>query len=182
MRPPFSFNGQKLIMFMSIPNMCEYARSTPPGAFVEVGVYQGRSASKLYEIAQHEDRELFLYDTFCGMPFAGPLDGNEVGKWSETSVEAVQRRMPKAHVISGVFPDTLVEMPPVAFVHADADQYQSTADICRFFPDLMVAGGMILFDDYGYPNCLGCTAAVDEFFPDRQIILLTGKALVVIDA
>ena len=66
-------------------------------------------------------------------------------------------------------------MPPIAFVHADADQYQSTADICRILGPKMVPGGMMLFDDY---RCVpSCIRAVDEYFPNREQ-LPDGRALV----
>lgn len=161
----------------ALESLYTHAALAPRGAFVEIGVYQGRSARRLYAVAQVQGRELYLYDTFCGMPFQGELDGNPVGSWADTSVEAVRARMPKAHVIAGVFPESLVAMPPVAFVHADADQYESTAAICKIMPGLMVKGGMILFDDYGVGDCQGCTAAVQEYFKEFRV-LDTGRALV----
>ncbi len=166
-------------LLTTVENMRWHAETAPAGAFVEIGVYQGRSAQRLYDVAQTQGRDLYLYDTFCGMPYQGPLDGNPVGSWADTSAQAVQKLMPSAHVIEGLFPESLVKMPPVAFVHADADQYESTAQICRFMPGLMVKGGMILFDDYGVGDCQGCTAAVQEYFKEFEI-LDTGRALVVI--
>lgn len=153
-----------------------HAATAPPGAFVEIGVYQGRSARRLDAVAQVQGRALYLYDTFCGMPYQGPLDGHPVGDYADTSAEAIQELMPEAFVIAGVFPDSLVDMPPVAFVHADADQYESTAAICRVMPGLMVKGGMILFDDYGMGDCRGCTAAVENYCKGFRV-LDTGKAL-----
>ena len=160
-----------------IDSLREHAAAAPPGAFVEIGVYQGNTAAHLYEIAQAQGRELYLYDTFCGMPFQGELDGHPVGDYADTSAEAVQALMPKAHVRAGVFPRSLRPMPLVAFVHADADQYRSTAAICQIMPKLMVKGGVILFDDYEVGDCQGCTAAVREFCKEYWT-LDTGKALV----
>jgi O-methyltransferase len=155
--------------------MVGLAWSCPPGHFAEVGVYQGCSARKLYSVSQRQGRKLYLYDTFEGMPFKGEFDNHEVGLFSECSVYEVRDSMPEAFVIQGVFPKTVVPMAPVAFVHADADQYQSTVDICRVFAPLMVRGGMILFDDY---YCVpSCVKAVDEYFPNREI-MMDGRALV----
>ena len=161
----------------ALESLYAHAALAPPGAFVEIGVYKGRSARRLYAVAQVQGRELYLYDTFCGMPFSGPLDGHPVGDYADTSAEAVQALMPKAHVRAGVFPRSLRPMPPVAFVHADADQYRSTAAICQIMPKLMVKGGFILFDDYEVGDCQGCTAAVREFCKEYWT-LDTGRALV----
>jgi len=109
------------------------------------------------------------------MPFQGEFDSHAVGMFADCSAEDIKAMLPNALVISGVFPETVVAMPSIAFVHADADQYQSTKDICRIFKPLMVDGGMILFDDYrGVESCI---KAVDECFPNR-VVLPDGRALV----
>jgi hypothetical protein len=164
-----------LIARWALKEMLETASQAPNGAIVEIGVYQGGSACELAKLG----RPLYLYDTFEGLPFAGPLDGNPKGKFSDTSAEAVQKLIPQAHVIKGIFPQSLIPMPPVAFVHADADQYESTKAICQFMPPLMVDGGVIWFDDYGVLNCQGCTKAVDEHF-DEIIRPRSTRAMVVI--
>lgn len=158
-----------------LDTMRELASGAPPGALVEVGVYKGGSAAVLYEVAQQQGRELYLYDSFEGMPVHGPLDQHRVGEFADTSAEDVQALFPEAIVCAGIFPASLMEMGPVAFVHADADQYQTTFDICHKFSQTMVAGGAMLFDDYGVLN--GCRVAVDECFPDREL-LLDGRAIV----
>lgn len=151
------------------------AWSRPEGCFAEVGVYQGGSARVLYSISQRQGRKLFLYDTFSGMPFQGEHDQHHVGQFSDCSVDDISANMPDAILGVGIFPETKLEMPPVAFVHADADQYQSTVDICKVFTPLMVKGGIILFDDY---YCVpSCIKAVDEYFPNREL-LPDGRAVV----
>lgn len=151
------------------------AWSRPRGAFAEVGVYKGGSAKVLYGVAIAQGRELFLYDTFAGMPFKGEHDQHEVGVFADCSYEEVTKEMPKATTVKGIFPSSAVAMPPMAFVHADADQYESTRAVCEKFAPLMVDGGMILFDDYrGVHSCI---KAVDEMFPDRKV-LPDGRAVV----
>ncbi len=155
------------------------ARTAPPGAFVEVGVYKGGSAAVLYRVAQEQDRQLFLYDTFKGTPFYRPgLDGNRKHSFADVDFAEICRLFPKAIIVKGVFPATARPMGTVAFVHADADQYDSTAAICSHFPPIMAKGGTILFDDYGVSGCDGCTKAVNEAFGDRITRLDTGKAAV----
>lgn len=161
----------------AIGSLMYYASRAPEGAIVEVGVYRGGSAWHLAKLG----RPLYLYDTFEGIPYQDALDtGNPVGKFADTSAEAVQRLIPTAHVVKGMFPASLVDMPPVGFVHADADQYESTRAILTHLPRRMVRGGFILFDDFGVDDCPGCTQAVMES-PYRLLILgESGKALVIV--
>lgn len=156
--------------------LADLAGSAPSGAFVEVGVYQGGSAQVLYDIAQEQGRALYLYDTFSGMPVSGSLDSHPIGDFADCSADTIIAAMPEAHVQVGIFPDTLVDMPPIAFVHADADQYESTKAICLRLGPLMVDGGLLLFDDYR--GLKGCIAAVDECFPEREVLPQDERALV----
>lgn len=161
----------------ALNSLMYYADRAPAGAIVEVGVYRGGSAYFLSQLG----RPLFLYDTFEGIPMQGPLDhDNFVGRFSDCSVEEVRKIVPRATVVKGLFPDSIVPMPPVGFVHADADQYQSTKDILRVMPPLMVKGGLILLDDFNIRGCEGCTEAVMESgLPVLQDIR-TGKGLIII--
>lgn len=145
----------------NIRSMCEVARACPPGCFVEVGVYKGGSAWHLAAVAKEQGRELFLYDTFTGIPYqrAG-LDAHVVGDFGDTSAEAVKAAVPEAYVVPGIFPASIMAMPPVAFAHVDADQYDSIKGCCEALGPLMVHGGAIVFDDY---DCLpGATLALQE--------------------
>lgn len=160
----------------AINSMLYYAEHSPAGAIVEIGVYQGGSASLLATLG----RELFLYDTFEGMPVSSGADTHRIGAFADCSYEAVKAAIPEATVIKGMFPQSLIDMPPVAFVHADADQYESTKAILRFMPPRMVRGGFILFDDYMVNDCEGCTQALHESKYRILVIGETGKALVIV--
>lgn len=144
----------------NIQTLCEIASDCPPGCFVEFGVYQGGSAWHLSKIAEEQGREIYLYDTFTGIPFKDGIDSHAVGDFGDTSFEAVKAAIPYATVVQGVFPKSLVKMPPVAFAHIDADQYQSIKDACEVLGPMMVKGGSMVFDDVW---CLeGATRALEE--------------------
>ena len=70
-----------------------------------------------------------------------------------------------------------------SFVHIDVDLYRSTLDSLSFFYPRLVAGGVLLFDDYGiriYENAE--KAAVDTFFadkPEKPISLTNGQTLLI---
>lgn len=166
--------AESLLGSHTLDVLCRIARASPPGAFVEFGVYKGGAAERLAVIARAQGRQLFLYDTFAGMPFQGPDDSHRVGEFADTSAEEVQALIPDAVVVAGVFPASLVKMPPLGFVHVDADQYESVAAACRVFPPLMVKGGVIVFDDY---KCLpGATRAVEEWGEPFELTA-QGKAM-----
>ncbi len=148
----------------TLDSLVELADKAPHGAIVEVGVYQGGSAFHLAQAARRKGVPLFLYDTFTGMPYHREgLDGNKTGAFADTSLEAVRSLIPDAILVPGIFPHSLIDMPPIGFVHADADQYDSTKAILEHLLPKMVDGGIIVFDDYGVSGCEGCTQAVDEW-------------------
>ena len=69
-----------------------------------------------------------------------------------------------------------------SFVHVDVDLYQPTIDCCHFFYPRLVPGGMMVFDDYGFPACRGEKDAADEYFSDKAekpFVLPTGQGIVI---
>jgi O-methyltransferase len=163
------FQPPSLIDQPHINRMCVIAWNAPQqGCFVEVGVYQGGSALHLARIAEEQKRPLYLYDTFTGIPYQGELDPHAVGDFNETEYELVRDLIPYATVVQGIFPQSMVEMGPVAFAHIDVDQYQSYKEAFEVLVPLMVRGGAMILDDYGHLP--GATAAADEFFGKDRII------------
>lgn len=155
------FVVEQLVGNATMKDMVDYVRKCPDGCVVEVGVYQGGSALWLSEVCEEQGRELWLYDTFSGIPYQGPDDSHKVGDFSNTSAEAVSKMIPKARVVEGIFPKSLKSMPPVAFAHIDADQYQSIMDSINALKPLMAPGGVMWFDDVG---CLeGANKAFNEW-------------------
>ena len=163
-----------------IQAMIRRAACTPEGSFVEVGVFQGGTAWHLDHLAQAQLRNLYLYDTFTGMPYSSSLDVHKVGDFSATSLESVQKifaSSPRTQVIAGLFPDSAVPMGPLAFVHLDCDQYKAYHESIEYLKPLMVPGGVMWFDD---SPCLGSAKqAVEECFKDREILMDCGKHYVV---
>ena len=98
--------------------------------------------------------------TFAGIPYREEFDNHLVGDFSDVNYEAVCAALPNAHIHKGIFPDTLVPMPPIAFAHIDADQYQSINAALKHLGPLMVKGGVMIFDDV--PVLVGATRALDE--------------------
>ncbi len=156
-------------------SLCRIAAVAPLGCFVEFGVYQGGSAWHLAKIAEAFGREIYLYDTFEGIPCKADIDVHVVGDFGDTSYEAVCELIPYAKVIKGVFPESLVEMPPIAFAHIDADQYDSITAAIDVLGPKMAQGAVMVFDDYG------CLAGATQAVKDKKLAVeMTdcGKAMV----
>ena len=144
-----------------IAAMCKRALATPPGCFLEVGVYHGGSAWHLARAAESQGRQIYLYDTFTGIPYRREIDSHQVGDFGDASFEFVQEVIPYATIVAGIFPAFALPMGPIAFAHLDCDQHQSYEDALNYLEPRMVPGGVVWCDDV---DCLsGATAAVREF-------------------
>jgi len=156
-----------------------------PGITAELGVYRG-GTGRLFSRIFAGSKDVHLFDTFVGMSTTDPTRDPypyEKGFLSDTSVTAVSAYLadcPNVVLHPGFFPDTAASLQGdrFAFVHVDADIYQSTMDACRFFYPKMAIGGIMVFDDYG--NCPGATQAIDTFFaatPTVPCALMTGQCV-----
>ncbi|HRA80802.1 MAG TPA: TylF/MycF/NovP-related O-methyltransferase [Thauera sp.] len=161
-----------------------------PGNFWECGVYKGGTAKLLAGLIGNPPgtgRQLRLFDTFSGMPETDPgKDLHRQGDFSDTSLSAVKKVVRESSQVSfhpGFIPQTFVglEGERIAFAHVDVDIHQSVMDCCHFIHPRLVPGGVMIFDDYGFPTCPGARAAVDAFFVDKAevpLVLSTGQAVV----
>ena len=166
--------------------LTQYARSVrSDGDVVEAGVYQGRSAALLRR--ELPGRELFLLDTFAGMPplVRPDLDEHRAGDFADTSVELVRSRVgtERVHYLVGRFSERLPEITDrrFAFAHIDCDLYESVRECVAFFGARMNHGGIMLLDDYGFQGCNGAKVATDEWAREvgmHPIWLPTGQAVV----
>jgi predicted O-methyltransferase YrrM len=150
-----------------IDYICQFAARTGPGCFLEVGVYKGGFAYYLAKLARAQGRQLYLYDTFEGTPYEAPgVDTVAAGSFADTSVEAVRAAIPDAICLPGLFPDSAVPMPPIAFVHLDVDQYEGYKQILPYLEARMAPGGVIWLADYFVYR--GANAATNEFMADSR--------------
>lgn len=148
------------------------AEVSPSGSLIEVGVYRGGSAAVLHEVAHRQNRELWLYDTFRGIPFADEIDSHKVGDFGDgMSLEDAIKAFPSARVQECVFPGTATLPQRIAFAHLDCDQYRSYREALDAILPRMDKGGMILCDDYALS---GAAKAIDET-PGDKVSLSDGR-------
>jgi len=157
------------------------------GDVAEIGVYKGGTALLLRRTLDGSGKSIHLFDTYAGMPETdASKDEHRAGDFDDTSLKSVQAFVgtgPDVTFYAGLFPDTArgLEDRRFALVHVDADICSSVRACCEFFYPRTVAGGIILFDDYGWLSCPGALEAVDEFFAQRDevpLYLPTGQCLV----
>jgi O-methyltransferase len=170
-----------------------------PGSIVECGVFRGASmmaiALELRRIGESE-RDLYLFDTFTGMPEPSERDisvhgsraverwrslrtGADASTWNLASLEEVRSNMlstgyeeRRLHFIRGRVEDTIPASAPeqIALLRLDTDWYESTRhELIHLFPRLSV-GGLLIIDDYGH--WAGSRAASDEYFNQNGIRIL----------
>jgi O-methyltransferase len=162
-----------------------------PGEFWECGVYKGGTARMLAEIVRlkgGQEATLHLFDTFAGMPKTNKLvDFHNQGDFADTSLEAVREAVGDNDRVvfhPGFIPETFAgkERSIIALAHVDLDIHKSILDCSDFIYPRLAVGGVMLFDDYGFPACPGARKAVDDFFsdkPETPVVLPTGQAAMI---
>jgi hypothetical protein len=171
-----------------------------PGAIVECGVWRGGSmmaaALTLLRLGV-TDRELYLYDTFAGMPPPSEADTTRSGVraadllaqededshiWAIASFADVRAAVlsvgypeQRIHFVEGLVEDTLPAAAPeeIALLRLDTDWYESTKhELEQLYPRL-APGGVLILDDYGHWQ--GSRRAVDEYLAENRISLLLNR-------
>jgi hypothetical protein len=171
-------------------------RADVPGAIVECGVWKGGSmmaAALTLLRLEAADRDLYLFDTFQGMPpptdedVFSAYDGySPMGFWrarrrsegqsawhyvpaAEVRAALLSTRYPaeRVHLVEGKVEDTLPAAAPeqIAVLRLDTDWYESTRhELEQLYPRLS-PGGVLILDDYGHYE--GARRAVEEYFAEH---------------
>src|SRR5262249_47471175 len=127
-------------------------------------------------------KTLYLCDTFTGVPKAGEKDQTYTGgEHADTSVDHVTALLERCgvsnfQILTGIFPDETASALPAdvqfSFVHIDVDVYRSGKDVLEYVWDRMPVGGVVIFDDYGFPTANGITILVNEYRAANDRIIL----------
>lgn len=169
-----------------------------PGDIVELGVYRGTtlmSWANFLEIRNMGDRQkqVFGFDNFCGFESLTAKDGiptdfKSTGCFNSSVFEEILNDAiaifdkdrfipykPRVKLIKGDVSETVPEFVRsqpglrISLLHFDIDLYEPTRVGLEHLWDLVVPGGIVLFDEYGLRPWEGESKAVDEFFAQRNI-------------
>lgn len=139
------------------------------GLYCEFGVYRGETINF---IASQVTQEVHGFDSFEGLP-EDWRQGHEKGKFA---LGALPRVNSNVILHNGWFEDTIpvfrTQSPgPIAFLHLDADLYSSTRAVFDLMGDGIVAGTVIVFDEFfNYPGWReGAFKAFTEFCTKRDV-------------
>lgn len=158
------------------------------GDVVECGVGWGKSLAILGVLVKHGamPRNIWGFDSFEGLP--APTDGDEgatteyskehmFGEATESAVMANLGAVglgdefvnDRVTLVKGWFSDTLPGYTgsTIAFLHIDADLYESYKATLENLWDRVAVGGIAAFDEYHLKMWPGAKKAVDEFFSER---------------
>lgn len=147
-----------------------------------------------FEIHESSSHHLYGFDTFEGIISLTDMDNTEIytpkrhisgfeqnnsfflndfEHFKENNCTIAKR----LHVIKGdatvSFPDFIKRNPGVRFrfVLMDMDIFEPTNTVLNSIFDYMVPGGIIAFDEYGFPEWPGETIAVDQFIRNNHLKL-----------
>jgi O-methyltransferase len=139
-----------------------------PGDMAELGVARGASAKMI--AARAPDRVLHLFDTFEGLPDPSAQDGARFKKRQyRHTLEEVQGYLDSGNLrfYKGLFPETASDLSTTrfAFVHLDADLYESTRAGLEWFYPRLNRGGILVSHDYDTSS--GVNLAFEQFFADK---------------
>jgi O-methyltransferase len=191
-------------LFALIQAVRYVVRHEIPGDIVECGVWRGGSmqaAARTLIASGDTRRDLYLFDTFEGMPPPSERDVRHDGRpadellaaaesreqsmvWAMASLDDVRDGFAKVpypadrvHFVEGKVEDTIPARAPerIAILRLDTDWYESTRHELEHLYSRLSPGGVLILDDYGYWE--GAREAVDEFLDQTgERLLLTRMA------
>ena len=154
------------------------------GDWCEYGVAQGKTSALIAEVmlAESNDRMLWLYDSFEGLPqphekdillhdifqkktmaaYEGTISIPE--RFVTSELESVTTDLSRFCITKGwITEESLRAKSPekISFAYLDMDFYQSTYDVISFLIERMHKGGIAVIDDYGFFSA-GVKTAVNE--------------------
>lgn len=147
------------------------------GDVVEFGCYVGTTSVFLaHHLMTHApNKELFLYDSFAGLPPKSEQDHSPAGLQFKTGELAASKKMlianlrragvPMPHITKAWFSDLTESALPqtISFAFLDGDYYHSIQDPLRLIWPRLSAGAIIVVDDYANEALPGAAKAVDEW-------------------
>ena len=200
---PFTMTSKERVV--SLIRSVEYIiQNNIEGDFVECGVWKGGSSMAIIKTLQHlgeKSRNIYLYDTYEGMPEADDkvdlsyndvlanslLKNEEDNKdksvvWAYSTLEEVKTNINSLgydknniHFIKGKVEETLIgnKHNCISLLRLDTDWYSSTKiEMEELFPKLSTCG-ILIVDDYGHWK--GAKKAIDEYIEKNKIKLFLSR-------
>lgn len=164
------------------------------GDFVECGVNTGAYSRAVIDYIEFDKlkKKFYLFDTFIGLDKNQITDDEKkVGIESYLNnykdvYEEVKKTFANfnVHIIRGRVPDTLsqCEVEKICYLSIDMNVTEPEIAAANFFWDKIVKGGVIILDDYGFPQHINQKKAFDEFAKIKGVSILclpTGQGIII---
>lgn len=182
---------------LTIESCIQLEENKIEGDLIECGVYRGGQIMAMMMAMNNlnSKRDIYLYDTFQGLPEPEEWEKSIKGKkaiqkynktktgdgfsdWCRASIDEVKENLSlipydenHIHFVKGMVEDTLKDSShdKIALLRLDTDFYSSTKiELEVLFPKL-VSGGVLIIDDYNYWS--GSKKAVNEYFEKNNLKL-----------
>lgn len=164
-----------------------------------------QAAAKTLLSAGDTSRDLYLFDTYEGMPPPTDKDVRQDGEsaaellatrpredsvWAVATLDDVQQGFAavpypaeKLHFVKGLVEETVPAQAPerISLLRLDTDWYESTRHELEHLYPRLVSGGILIIDDYGQWE--GSRAAVEEFLSEsgeRLLLLRLGPGRIAV--
>ena len=160
------------------------------GDFVEMGCYKGDTSLMLAEVLKNSNKQLWIYDSFEGLPEKSSSDESVLGKdFKEGELFVTKREVKERFLRAGLrlpvikkawFRDLLPEDLPekIALAFLDGDFYESIRDSLKLVEPKMVEGSLIIVHDYNNPALPGVKKSVDEWLAGRDFEVYQSMAII----
>ncbi len=166
-------------------HLCAYLNRTRniEGDVCEFGVAQGRTSALLAHEIRLTSKQLFLFDSFKGLPKPSVHDqlkddifnlgsmGRYAGKMASTvnlvkaELDRVEFPVERVKIVPGFIEETIKfqGLPAkVSFAYVDFDFYEPIKIALEYLHNVLPVGAVVVVDDYDFFST-GAKKAVDEF-------------------
>lgn len=145
------------------------------GDVVEFGCYIGTTSVYIAKLLMTTSRELYVYDSFAGLPEKHHKDTSPLGTQfiagellaskKQFIKNMMQAGVTTPHIKKAWFSDLQpADIPTkVSFAFLDGDYYLSVLDPLKLLDKCLQPGATIVVDDYGNAALPGVAKAVDEW-------------------
>ena len=163
------------------------------GDFVELGCYKGDTSLSLAEIIKNTKKELWIYDSFEGLPGKNKEDESVIGKDFQAGELLVSKREVKERFLKAGIRLPVIkkawfseledkDLPErIAFAFLDGDFYDSIRDSLKLVEDKMSTGARIIVHDYNNMALPGVKVAVDEWLKNKNLKTNIYQSMIIID-
>lgn len=182
----------KLCWIMHVNQWAAFYAKQLRGDFVECGVYRGglSMSNMVYiDFKSMTDRKYYLFDTFCGLDSEFSTQ-KELDLYKDVYKETYDfvvdsfKDWQNVVIVRGAVPKTLtqVDIKEVAFLHIDMNCVLPEVEAIKFFWPKLVAGGIVIMDDYAHIGHELQKKAMDKFASSQGLKILslpTGQGILI---